>query len=588
MAAEDVVRSLQQLQRRLPAGARPPAFIEDIAGPTPQADGTDLYSAALVAPTGVDLSIPIGSWTLRLIPVGTGTARVAVRMFFPGGSDDFDRIEVDLGRFELISDPRDLVPADLVTDPYVRLVPNPALGTVRLLGPGLTLVLAGAGLTDVSARFTGANGSADPRFPSARFVPPHFLIAGTDLGLACDEVLLDLNGEIDPENLDNLTGVASDGTFTGVILQELGLFVGDPNEVGTWSGIARVHDFVMRFDPMEITGTFEGELVHAVAPDAPQVAVVVSFRTDSGQRVDAAEVDPTVPAPIAPEVARKVRLVATPSWASAGFQVKWTLPAAAELENPERVNQPDLGWMRLPPGAHTFKVDVTDHRVNPVSAQRTVLVQHPPPTPATAGLKADLVATVDQPAGGSQAVRLYVPLVPGQRVALVLEARRAPVGRLPVPRHRAGECTGGRQPLGALRGRPRGDAQRRGPAPARRRRGDRAGSRDRPRRSVDRDGAGRPGRALPVRGPRHRGAGHARPGGRRRRSRRRRTRAVLDRCARPRGCGERGGRHGGSRRTAGRVRPRRGRAHLSRVSLRPRRLTAARALTAQSIRCPLA
>lgn len=424
MASEDVVRSLQSLQRRPPAGATPPPFLDTITGPTPQADGTDGYTTGLVAPPGDDLSIPIGSWTLRLVPVdAAGTARIAVRLFFPGGSDDFDRIEVDLARFELISDPRDLVPADLVTDPYVHLVPNPALGTVRLLGPGLTLVLAGAGLRDVSARFTGANGGADPRFPSARFVPPHFLIAGRDLGFACDEVLLDLNGDIDPENLDDLTGVTSDGTFTGVILQELGLFVGDPNEVGTWSGMARVRGFVMRFDPMEITGTFEGELVHAVAPDDPQVAVVVSFLTDSGQRVDAAEVDPTVPAPKAPEVARKVRLVATPNWASVGFQVKWTLPAGVELENPERVNQPDLGWMRLPPGAHTFKVDVTDHRVDPVSAQRTVLVQRPPQTPGTASLNVDLLATVVEPAGGSQAVRLYAPLVPRQPVLLTLDAR---------------------------------------------------------------------------------------------------------------------------------------------------------------------
>lgn len=424
MASEDVVRSLQGLQRRPPAGATPPPFVDTITGPTQQPDGTDLYTTGLVAPPGNDLSIPIGSWTLRLVPVGAGgTARVAVRMFFPGGSDDFDRIEVDLARFELISDPRDLVPADLVADPYVHLVPNLALGTVRLLGPGLTLVLAGAGLTDVSARFTGANGGADPRFPSARFVPPHFLVAGTDVGIACDEVMLDLNGDIDPANLDDLTGVASDGTFTGVILQELGIFVGDPNEVGTWSGMARVHGFVMRFDPMEITGTFEGELVHAVAPDDPQVAIVVSFLTDSGQRVDAAEVDPTVPAPKAPEVARKVRLVATPNWASVGFQVKWTLPEGVELENPERVNQPDLGWLRLPPGAHTFTVDVTDHRVDPVSAHRTVLVQHPPQTPTTAGLKVDLVATVVEPAGGSQAIRLFAPLVPRQPVLLTLDAR---------------------------------------------------------------------------------------------------------------------------------------------------------------------
>jgi hypothetical protein len=31
-----------------------------------------------------------------------------------------------------------------------------------------------------------------------------------------------------PDNLDELTGTPSDGTFEGVILQELGIFIGDP------------------------------------------------------------------------------------------------------------------------------------------------------------------------------------------------------------------------------------------------------------------------------------------------------------------------------------------------------------------------
>jgi hypothetical protein len=49
--------------------------------------------------------------------------------------------------------------------------------------------------------------------------------------------MLDLSSEIDPDNLDELTGTPSDGTFEGVILQELGIFIGDPEEVGTWSGM---------------------------------------------------------------------------------------------------------------------------------------------------------------------------------------------------------------------------------------------------------------------------------------------------------------------------------------------------------------
>lgn len=441
MAAVDVVRSLQGLQRQPSPGPSPLPFVDDIVeDPNPQPDGTRLFTTALVPSPGDDLAIPIGTWTLLLLKRdAAGTAKIPVRMFFAGPGQpnpgEFNRVEVDLARFELIADPGDLVAADLVADPYVHLVPNQSKGPVRLLGPGLTVTLRGAGLTDVSARFTGANGGSDDRFPSARFSPPHFLLGPTNnlVGVACDEVLLDLSSEIDPDILDDLTGTPSDGTFEGVILQELGIFIGDPEEVGTWSGMARVHGFVLRFDPVELTGTFEGELVHAVAPDDPQVAVVVSWMTDSGQRVDVDEVDPTIPAPVAPETARRVRLVATPNWASVGFQAKWTVPDTVELEQGQRVDQPDLGWVRVPPGAHTFTIEVTDHRVDPVTATRTVIVQARATGPTTPPLEVDLVASVphrkasvprlSDPTPGSSALHLYAPLRPNQPLVLQLDAK---------------------------------------------------------------------------------------------------------------------------------------------------------------------
>ena len=433
MAAVDVVRSLQGLQRRPISGMSPPPFVDEITGPEAQPDGTELFRTSLIPSPGNDLSIPLGTWTLLLLPIdAAGTARIPVRMFFNGPAQpnpgEFRRIEADLARFELISDPNDLVPADLVADPYVHLVPNPALAPVRLIGPGLTIILRGEGLTDVSADFTGANGGSDERFPSARFSPPHFLIGATNnfIGIACDEVMLDLSTEIDPDNLDDLTGIPGDGSFEGLILQELGIFIGDPNEVGTWSGMTRVHNFVLRFDPVEVTGTFEGELVHAVAPDDPQVAIVVSWETDSGQRVNVDEVDPTIPAPVAPETERRVRLVATPNWASVGFKATWTVPETepetVQVEDPGRINQPDLGWVRVKPGAHTFTIVVNDHRVDPVTATRTVLVQTPPTTP-TSAFEVDLVASVVEPAAGSSALRLYVPLRPRQPISLDLDAK---------------------------------------------------------------------------------------------------------------------------------------------------------------------
>lgn len=436
MAAIDVVRSLQALQRRPVPGMSPPPFVGPITGPEAQPDGSEIFRTSLIPSQGNDLSIPIGTWTLLLLPVDSaGTAQVPVRMFFNGPNEpnpgEFRRIEADLARFELISNPNHLVPADLVIDPYMHLVPiepppNRSLDPVRLLGPGLTVILRGEGLTNISANFTGANGGSDERFPSARFSPPHFFIGptGNFVGVACDEVMLDLSTEIDPENLENLTGTPSDGTFEGLILQELGVFIGDPSEVGTWSGMMRVHNFVMRFDPFELTGIFEGELVHAVAPDDPQVAVVVSWVTDSGQRVNVDEADPTIPAPVAPKTTRRVRLVATPNWASAGFDsITWTVPTTVGLEDSTHNNQLDLGWVRVPPGIHNFTVEVKDHRVHTVTATRTVMVQTPPPPPPPQPFKVDLVATVVEPALGSHSLRLYVPLRPRQPISLVFTSK---------------------------------------------------------------------------------------------------------------------------------------------------------------------
>ena len=115
--------------------------------------------------------------------------------------------------------------------------------------------------------------------------------------------MLDLSTEIDPDNLDDLTGIPGDGSFEGLILQELGIFIGDPNEVGTWSGMTRVHNFVLRFDPVEVTGTFEGERPCS-CPRRP----ASRYRRQLGDRLRAArnvdEVDPTIPAPVAPETAQ--------------------------------------------------------------------------------------------------------------------------------------------------------------------------------------------------------------------------------------------------------------------------------------------
>ena len=318
----------------------PPPFVDEITGPEAQPDGTELFRTSLIPSPGNDLSIPLGTWTLLLLPIdAAGTARIPVRMFFNGPAQpnpgEFRRIEADLARFELISDPNDLVPADLVADPYVHLVPNPALAPVRLIGPGLTIILRGEGLTDVSADFTGANGGSDERFPSARFSPPHFLIGATNnfIGIACDEVMLDLSTEIDPDNLDDLTGIPGDGSFEGLILQELGIFIGDPNEVGTWSGMTRVHNFVLRFDPVEVTGTFEGELVTCSCPRRP----AGRYRRQLGDRLRASASTSTRSTRLSqPQLPR--RLSAGCGWSPLPTGRRWDsrLPGRSRRQNRRR------------------------------------------------------------------------------------------------------------------------------------------------------------------------------------------------------------------------------------------------------------
>lgn len=55
-----------------------------------------------------------------------------------------------------------------------------------------------------------------------------------------------------------------------------------------------------------------------------------------------------------------MRLVATPNWASIGFEVAWTVPATVQVEDPTKLHSPDLVWVRVPPGSHSFTADETD------------------------------------------------------------------------------------------------------------------------------------------------------------------------------------------------------------------------------------
>ena len=306
-ASEDVVRSLQGLQSRPPRGRDAAALRRhdhrsDAAsrtGPTstrPRSSRRRAMTSRSRSARGPCGSSPSTPPAPRASPCAC-SSRVA--------SDDFDRIEVDLARFELISDPRDLGARRPRRRPLrpPRGQPRPRHRPPARPGPHARPRRRGA-----EVRLRAVHRSQRRRRPA---LPVRSLRAaalphrrkGHRLRLRRGPARSQRrhrSGEPRRSHRRRLRRHVHRRHPRGARR-----FRRRPEEVGTWSGMARVRDFVMRFDPMEITGTFEGELVHAVAPDDPQVAVVVSFLTDSGQRVDAAEVDPTVPAPKAPEVARE-------------------------------------------------------------------------------------------------------------------------------------------------------------------------------------------------------------------------------------------------------------------------------------------
>jgi hypothetical protein len=344
-------------------------------------------------------------------------------------------MRIELPRFELEADRNHLVPANLVPEPDIHLEPmGPTAPAVRLLGPGLILILRGAELDEFDAEWNNAGGGQGPDFPALRFEPPHFLIGDKPFGIACDEIIIDYSTAADPPAVTARVPPAVPGTFRGLLLEELGVFWGDRGP-GTWSGMASLNDFIINFDPVELTGTFVGELVHHVVEPNPQVVIRVFAPGPDGRRVEVpGTADVVLEAPSGNATVRRVRLVAVPNWDSAGFRVAWTVPEGVLVEEPTRTHEADLGWVQLPPGDHNFRVEVTDHRVKPLGstippgepdpirqsrliriAERTVAAGTEPPA-----LVLRLEATIEDPSFGTDPPtnRVHLNLRAGQTVTI--------------------------------------------------------------------------------------------------------------------------------------------------------------------------
>lgn len=401
--------------------------------------------------TGIPLPqagfIPIGNWKLRLgtVPAPGGGRHVPVSLLC-NSDGSFRELRITLTRFDLEADPNQLAAANFLLTPHIHLeeMPPDANGDpipVHLIAPGMILILRGAELDDFSLQVTGPDpDSPDRNFPSARFEPPHFIVkgAGVPLGIACDEVLLDLLFDQNPTALVERFP-ETPPSFRGILLKKLGVYIGDSSQVGTWGGTASVENFVMNLAGQDISGLFIGELVHFVLESDPQVQVKIFF-VDAQNQVELAadQGDALIPAPPQGKNSGRVRLIAQPNWASAGYQIRWLIPTGVSLDETNRRNQLDLGWVSIPADGqpYEFTVEIEDHRLrdpgNPDPAtnhtfriRRRVIVAE---RLVNVGAPAELGAIFDailEEAGFSQGQRptnrLHVILPPNGR--LLLNAR---------------------------------------------------------------------------------------------------------------------------------------------------------------------
>lgn len=403
--------------------------------------GTRITSA--LENSSLDETIPLGAWKLRLLHPNDGGTGVEIPFhLIYDAAENFQRLELELIRFELVSDPNMLTAAHLRTDPNTHLEPqflapgSPA--PVTLFGPDFTLILSGPTLDGIDARFGGApGGAAGENFPSIRFEPPHFLAGGpqSDIGIVCDEVTLDLSRTANPPVVNEFLDPAAPpgtevdaGAWQGVHLVELGIFIGDGSQVGTWSGMAAMRDFFIDFDGI-LSGTFIGELVHQVV-DTP--GVVITIRDDDGDEVDDSDV--SLPAPDDGTDYRRVHLSADASWSgeipAAGLRPTWTVPSRVHVEEPRRRTSMTLGWVRVPADGETYtlSVAVRDHRLGSVpETSRSITVAAPT---ATGGAAFDLVVegvpqdTPEVPGTGASQ-RLHMGLLANQTAVITARSRSA-------------------------------------------------------------------------------------------------------------------------------------------------------------------
>ena len=312
-------------------------------------------------------------------------------------------LQVDVAQLEIEVSTREIVGASLKKAPYRHLqrlkdktdqdVP------VKYRGPGLRLTIDVrkplGNLLDPLAVSDGPILSIQPiagplqtatalnNVPVFAADPPHFMRKDGAIGATCGTVRLYLGAE-------GPTG--ADDSFRGLVFDQFGVYLNNGGAPDTWSGLLQMENFRLALAPARVSGRFWAEILHHTRFN-PALQITGAYKTSptAMQRPTLPEVmsgttlATTGDPPEAPHEYLLVRLVARPNWRTpsgqvdeprttlfnrpGAYRVRWTLPPEALSEERGRLSDADLGWVRLPPGGHIFKVEAYDARFEDDSSQ---------------------------------------------------------------------------------------------------------------------------------------------------------------------------------------------------------------------------
>lgn len=421
---------------------------------------TDIHSGKLFSVGDLTFRFPKGN-TLpdSVVPAKRYGAMVRVKGSRPSpGATSLPTgiLELELSQLEIEVSAMHVVAATLQEWPYRKLVKAVDKAgndmPVVLRGPGVRLTLdvrnklleiltPPAGAPTVESAFvkfeplrgTPGVASTTSYVPLLTADPPHFMRKDGSVGATCGDVRLYLGSE-GPSGTED--------TFRGLTFEEFGVYLNNGGAPDTWSGLIRMENFKLAFSPAKISGRFWTEVLHHRV-FAPRLEVSLRWRKSTGDEEHAfvparfasgALVSLPSPPPAGREYLQ-VRPKVWPDWRHlpqdeqdealshhskrGGYKVVWTIPDEALLEEPWRLDEADLGWVRLPPGGHAFTVHVHDARYENRPDQGRIEHRFTVSVPGLdQGMRVILEATVVDPTAAHARSRVHIAAAAGQTIKL--------------------------------------------------------------------------------------------------------------------------------------------------------------------------